>query len=285
MASSLGRFILSVASLPAMATPTLAHDFWLQPDTFHAAPGQPVPLRILIGDSAAVEHWETEWRKIVSFQDFGPNSGPNSGPAGVTDQLATIVPLNGAKPSIDRRDAVVRLHAPGTHMLAFTSNQTLSDLPADKFNPYAEHEGLVLPLAKRKAEATTGSNGRELYSRRAKVLVQVGRDATPGVTRPIGQTLEIVPARNPYALKPGEPLRLRIWFHGAPLPGASVVLERLGEGAKHGTPVISDSKGEVVFPIARGGQWKANVVWSYPITDPRADYETIFSSMTFGGPG
>ncbi|WP_295638657.1 DUF4198 domain-containing protein [Novosphingobium sp.] len=276
MASARRNLIVALAGFLAQATPALAHDFWLQPAVFHVKPGQPVPLRILIGDPAAVEHWETEWRKIVSFQDFGPDT--------VTDQLATIVPLNGAKPSIDRQDAVVRLHAPGTHMLAFTSNQTLSDLPAAQFNPYVAHEGLALPLAKRMADGTTAANGRELYSRRAKVLVQVGRVATSRVTRPIGQTLEIVPARNPYALKPGEPLRLRIWFHGAPLPGASVVLERLGEGATHGTPVVSDSHGDVVFLIDRGGQWKANVVWSYPITDPRADYETIFCSMTFGGP-
>ena len=277
MASERGHLTVILAGFLASATPALAHDFWLQPAMFRVAPGQPVALRILIGDPSAVEHWETEWRKIVSFQDFGPD--------GVTDQLATIVPLNGAKPSIDRQDAVVTLHAPGTHVLAFTSNQTPSDLPADQFNPYAEHEGLVLPLARRKADGTVGANGRELYSRRAKVLVQVGREATPGATRPIGQTLEIVPARNPYALKPGEPLRLRIRFHGVPLPGASVVLERLGEGATHGTPVVSDSHGDVVFPIERGGRWKANVAWSYPISDPRADFETIFCSMTFGGPG
>ena len=282
MARRRGHFIVAMAGILATATPASAHDFWLQPATFRASPGQPIPLRILIGDPSAVEHWETEWRKIVSFQDFGPD--------GVTDQLATIQPLNGAKPAMDRQDAVVTLRAPGTHMLAFTSNQTLSDLPADKFNPYAEHEGLALPLAKRKADGTSGSNGRELYSRRAKLLVQVGRNSnsrlnSDAVTRPIGQTLEIVPARNPYALKPGEQLRLRIWFHGAPLPGASVVLERLGEGAAHGTPVISDSNGDVTFPITRGAAWKANAVWSYPITDPRAEYETIFCSMTFGGIG
>jgi uncharacterized GH25 family protein len=167
-------------------------------------------------------------------------------------------------------------------MLAFTSNQSLSDLPADKFNAYAAHEGLTLPLAKRRADGTTGLNGRELYSRRAKALVQIGSDTTSVVTKPIGQTLEIVPSKNPYALMPGEPLRLRIWFHGAPLAGASVVLERLGEGAKHGTPVISDRNGEVTFKIGQDGDWKTNVVWSYPISDPRAEYETIFSSLTFG---
>ena len=274
MAIGTRKYLLSLAAFFAVAGPAVAHDFWLQPDAFHVAPRQAVSLRLLIGDPDAVEHWETEWRKIVSFQDFGP--------AGVTDLLASIIPLNGAKPSIDRQDAAVRFAVPGTHMLAFTSNQSLSDLPADKFNPYALHEGLTLPLARRRADATTGLNGRELYSRRAKALVQVGSVPTPGVTRPIGQTLEIVPWKNPYMLTPGEPLRLRIWFHGAPLAGASVVLEPLGDGARHGTPVISDRNGEVTFNIARGGNWKANVVWSYPISDPRADYETIFCSMTFG---
>ena len=36
---------------------------------------------------------------------------------------------------------------------------------------------------------------------------------------------------------------------------------------------------------ARTANEQGNVAWSYPISDPRADFETIFCSMTFGGPG
>ena len=121
-----------------------------------------------------------------------------------------------------------------------------------------------------------------LYSRRAKALVQVGAQATDTVSQPIGQTLEIVPERNPYLVKPGEPLRVVVWFHGSPLPGASVVLESLGAGATHGTPALTDSRGSASWPLPSKGDWKVNVVWSYPIDDPRADYETIFCSLTFG---
>ena len=269
------NYLFAIGALVALA-PAAAHDFWLQPMTFRAASGQPVPLRILIGEPDAVEHWETEWRKIVAFQDFGPT--------GVSDQLATISPLKGVKPTLDRQDAVVRLATGGTHMLAFVSNQSLSDLPADKFNAYAEHEGLALALDTRKRTGATNTNGRELYSRRAKALVQVGSKPTSNVTVPIGQTLEIVPDKNPYSLRAGEPLRLRIWFHGAPLAGASVVLERLGKDAVHGVPIISDTDGYVAFRIGAGAAWKANVVWSDPIVDPRADFETIFCSLTFGAP-
>lgn len=269
--------VLSAIIGMAFAQPATAHDFWLQPSAFHAVQGQPVSVRLLIGDPEKVEHWETEWRKIVTFQDFGPSA--------TVDLLATLVPLESAPLTIDRVDARVTLASPGTHLLAFASNHAVSDLPAEAFNAYAEHEGLALPLAKRQAEGRLSTNGRELYSRRAKALIQIGPLPTANVTVPIGQTLEIVPDTNPYALKPGEPLRVRIWLHGKPLAGASVVAECLEAGAKHGVAVLSDKDGYATFSIDGRVDWKVNVVWSYPITDPRADYETIFSSMTFGAMG
>jgi uncharacterized GH25 family protein len=264
-----------VAAIACFATrEARAHDFWIQPSTFHVTSGQPIALRFLIGEPGAVEHWQTEWRKIVSLQDVGPTA--------LTDQLLALRPLEGATPTVDRVDATVTLRAEGTHILAFASNQLLNELPADRFTSYALHEGLALPLSVRKAKGTSMTPGRELYSRRAKTLIQVGRNPSDTVSAPIGQTLEIVPDRSPYLLKAGEPLSVVIWFHGAPLPGASAVLERLGQGGTHGTPTVTDAKGRVSWPLPSSGDWKINVVWSYPIDDPRADYETIFCSLTFG---
>ena len=268
------RVVSAIAIASLVALDAQAHDFWLQPSVFQAMPGQSVELRMLIGDPGAVEHWETEWRKVVSLQDFAPTA--------VHDLLAALHPLNGTKPELTRVDATVTLAGEGTHILAFASNQQLSELPAEQFTSYALHEGLALPLAGRKANGKTKAAGRELYSRRAKALVQVGAQATDTVSQPIGQTLEIVPERNPYLVKPGEPLRVVVRFHGSPLPGASVVLESLGAGATHGTPALTDSRGSASWPLPSKGDWKVNVVWSYPINDPRADNETVFCSLTFG---
>lgn len=269
--------VFIAAASVVTASAAIAHDFWLQPSAFRVARGQPIAVSIMIGDPDAAEPWELEWRKVVAFQDFGP--------AGIADLQDTLRPLNGAKPSLGRADATVRLTVPGTHILAFTSNHAVNDLPAAEFNAYAEHEGLAEPLAQRRREGRMAANGREIYSRRAKALIQVGPTPSGNATARIGQTLELVPERNPYALKPSEPLRLRVWFHGAPLAGASVVLERLGPGAKHGDPVLSDKQGYVSFPTQPGVAYKANVVWSYAIVDPRAEYETIFCSLVFGGTG
>ena len=267
----LSRILAPLALL--LATPAAAHDFWIEPDAFRAESGMPVALRFLVGEPGAVEHWSTEWRKIVSLQDFGPD--------GVTDLAASIRPIDLPETPLEAVDATVSLAGAGSHVLAFVSNHAVSELPAAEFEDYARHEGLAHLIGLRAAAGKSAANGRELYSRRAKALIQIGLRTTDSVSRPIGQTLEIVPLTNP-ALASGTPLRLRVLFHGAPLAGASVVLEALGPEARHGEPQITDAKGEVSFTPDRTGSWKAATIWSYPIEDSRADYETIFSTLIFG---
>ena len=268
----LSRILAPLALL--LAAPAAAHDFWIEPDAFRAEPGTPVALRFLVGEPGAVEHWSTEWRKIVSLQDFGPD--------GVTDLAARIRPANPPETPLEAVDATVSLAGAGTHVVAFVSNHAVSELPAAEFEDYARHEGLAHLIALRAAAGKSAANGREVYSRRAKALVQVGKRATDTVSRPIGQTLEIVPLGNPLLLPREAPLRLLVLFHGAPLAGARVTLHPLGTSAEHGEPQVTDADGTVAIYLEQRGAWKAATIWSYPIEDPRADYETIFSSLTFG---
>lgn len=268
-----GRFAALLIALAA-AAPAAAHDFWLQPDRFRIEPGDSVTLSILIGEPGAVEPWALEWRKVASFQDFAPDH--------MFDLQAQLDPLEGREPGPNRADATFTLSMPGTHMLAFASHHALSDLPADHFNAYLEHEGLAGVIAHRKANGRERANGREIYSRRAKALVQVGPAPTDSVSRPIGQTLELVPERNPLALATGEPLLVRVLFRGKPLAGASVVLESLAADAVKAAPQVTDIAGRVTFPAPGAGAHKLNVVWGAPIVDPRADYETVFASLTWG---
>lgn len=248
-----------------------AHDFWLDLPAYRAESGQPIDLRFLIGDSGKAEGWETAWRKIVSLRSYGP--------AGVRDQQADI------RTAPDRGDGGARvvLTEPGTHVIAFETMQSESDLPADEFTAYAGHEGLTPVLeARRRAGTSKTARGRELYSRRAKALVQVGADPSANVTLPLGQTLELVPTANPYALEPGARLMMTVLYRGRPLAGASVALETLDRVAPHAKGEISDAQGHVTFAMPAMGRWRATVVWSVPCTHPRADYDTVFASLTFG---
>ncbi len=259
-----------LALLLGIATPAAAHDFWIDIASHRVADGAPVALRFLIGDLDAVEPWDTQWRKLISLRDYGP--------AGVVDLQAGIR----VKTPADPGGATASLAGAGTHVIAFESALAENDIDAAAFNAYAAHEGLAPALAARRAAGTEAMRGRETYSRRAKALVQIGPTATANATRAIGQTLEITPQSNPFALEPGQPLVLRVDWHGKPLPGASVVLEPLDGKPAHGTPVITDAQGHARFPTPTPGRWRANVVWTQSITHPRAEFDTVFSSLTFG---
>ncbi len=264
------RWILLVAALAAV--PAVAHDFWLQPRGFSFAEPRAVPLIIFVGHGPARQRWGVPLDHVIQFKSFGPG--------GTIDRKPELTLLS------PEGDGTLKFTRPGTHLLAFQSTWTPSDLPAVRYTSYAREEGLTLPLEQRVRTGTTEANGRELYSRRAKAIIQIGPvDARQGqlATRRLGLSLEIVPERNPYALKPNERLPVRIFFEGKPLAGALVKLTNLDFDTRPVETNRSDALGRASFSVPDRGAWLINVIWSKPITgNPVADFQTTFSSLTFG---
>ena len=197
------RFAFAVVAAMACAiTPAAAHDFWLEPDTFNTAKGKPIDVNFMIGHADKREHWALKWERVIALASHGPD--------GINDHLATVRPMSdddkgGARPAFLQE---------GTHVLAFESRQSFIELEAEKFNGYVKKEGLSFIADDREAKGTEDQPGTEVYGRRSKLLIQVGDTPTQNATRPIGQTLEIVPEKNPYALKDGEALPVRVLFRG-----------------------------------------------------------------------
>ncbi len=263
---------LALFACALAATPAFAHDFWLQPRDFSiAAPGA-VVLAIYVGHGPDRQRWGVGIDRVIQFVSFGPDGKADRKP-----ELTLRAP--GA-------DGVLRLTKPGTHLLAFQSAPTPSDLPAVRFNSYLRDEGLTIPLADRAQAGRDTANGREIYSRRAKAIVQIGpidkRQGSVALKR-LGLTLEVVPEHHPLTLKPGEALPVRIFFRGAPLAGATVKLTNLDADAKPVATQRTDGAGRAAFLVPRRGKWLVNTIWSTKIANRQnADYETIFSSLTFG---
>ena len=258
--------------LAIAAAPLVAHDFWIQPLRFQTAVGQPFPATFLVGHAAFRQRWDLGADHILLLNDFFGSSR--------RDVRADLKPIGGAT------DLVTRFDTPGLHVLAMQSTFALSDLPAIRFNDYAKAEGLALVIAARQQAGATGSNGRERYSRRAKALVQVGVQSTANTqiaTRAIGLKLEIVPERNPYALDATRMLPVRVMYKGRRLPGATVKLTSLEFDAKPLASAKTDRNGHASVKVPPVGDWLVNVIWSEPVTgDPKADFDTTFSSLTFG---
>ena len=265
-------FALSAVALVAGQS-VAAHDFWLLPSQFAVAPGAPLSIGFMIGHANEVEPWNLTWERLASLRSYGPN--------GVTDHQASVTPTT----KVAAGGAQIALQGEGTHAVVMESYHSTSTLEATKFNDYIKLEGLTAAIDRRAATGATGKPGRELYSRRAKALVQVGGRVTDLPLRPIGLTLEIVPERNPYAPATTTKFPVRVLFQGRPLVGALIDLTALGTGTEPTQPQRTDAAGRATFDIPRTGNWKINTIWARPVDGrPETDFDTVFASLTFGYP-
>lgn len=266
------RKLLATAMLLPLATHALAHDVWIQPARFRVAADRPLPLTILTGHGKDRQRWPGDASYITMLANLAP-----TGRVDLRDRFRTFSRAV---------DLFVNLRIPGLHIFTMQTSFTPSDVPFGRFNDYVREEGLTPIIQERLRAGTFSTRGREIYARRAKALVQAGTSTgrpDPRATKPLGLSLEIVPERDPYALGKGRILPVHVVYEGRRLPGALVKLRDLQHDEEPVAKQISDRNGRAVFRIPATGQWLINVVWSKPLKgDVRADFETTFSSLTFG---
>jgi len=271
----------------------LAHAFWLQPASFRVAVGAAVPLRLLVGQNFAGTNWTRPTRRVRRFVRFGPTPADSAElrPALLADSLAPTL----------------RCSAPGTHVVALTSQLAFIELPAAQFTAYLREEGLGLALRQRQeADESTTKPGREAYRRCAKALVLATRGpalppaaADTAYRRVLGLPLELVPEQNPYRLRPGAALTVRVLSQGQPVAGAQVQVWRPTPltGPHHtpmpGTPAIthfatySNAQGRVLLRLPDAGPYLLATVRmeaAPAALASRADWLSTWASLTFGGP-
>ncbi len=267
------RKIMLAVAAGLIAFPALAHDFWIQPQTFWARPGDRVPMVLLVGHGAARQRSTIPANRFTLFRSSGAN--------GIANRMGEMT-VGAAS------DATLAFDTPGTFVVFFSTGGVPSELPAPRFNEYATAEGLSQVLARRAANGTSNRPGREIYSRRGKTIVQVGPPGSapqPQITKPVGLGLEIVPLNNPYALGKSSVMAVQVLYLGRPLAGALVKLNNLDSDARPVETHPTDATGRATFRARRAGRWQFNVVWSQPLANnPTADFMTTFSSLTFGFP-
>lgn len=250
------------------AVPLLAHDMWMEPTTFLPQTGQIVAVRLRVG------------------QDLLGDPLPRD-PALVNQFV--FVDASGRKPVIghDGSDPAgyLRVASPGLVVVGYRSNPSSVELPPDKFNDYLKQEGLDTIAALRARRNETAANAHELFSRCAKSLVLSGPATSTQKDRQLGFTLELVAERNPYTLRAGEELPVRLTYENRPLAGALVIaMNRLHPGSRQA--IRTDRDGRVRLRLEPGGMWLVKAVHMIP--SPRgvnAEWTSYWASLTFEVPG
>lgn len=246
-----------------------AHDLWLIPPAA-AGPGKPVVVR------------------AVSGSDF-PTGDHAPDPAAFTKRL--VVKPDGTTADLDAagKDADAGLlrftpAAPGVYVAAVRTAPKLITLDAAAFNEYLVSDGLPHIYRLRAKEKTLDQPGRERYSKSPKVLVKVG-DGPGDPTKPVGLPLEVVPLRDPFGVKPGDALRVRVLFDGKPLADANLGWAHPGGGELPAGTVRTDGRGEALVPVANPGPMTIRLTH---MTRPKAaeyEWESFWTTLTWIVPG
>jgi Domain of unknown function (DUF4198) len=266
---TLGRRLSALVLPLLMAGAAQAHDFWLEPVRMSLDKPGVVSLEAKIGHGDGSERWAGGPVRVVRYTVDGPG--------GRIDRTQAFKQAGAATD-------MLRLDAPGAHMIALETSPVISVLQPAKFESYLKEEGLTPILALRKARGLQSQPGRESYSRRAKALLQVGPvdDAAVALaTKANGAMLEIVPMQHPMRVADGASLPITILYRGRPLAGAQVALHRVGGSSATLARVVTGRDGTAAVALPGRGSYRLNTVWSVPQKSAKADYATIFASLTF----
>jgi uncharacterized GH25 family protein len=267
--------LAGVGAAALLGAPAAAHDFWIQPARFWLAPGSATPMTLQVGHGPDRQRSALPLRRITRFEAATP--------AGKTLDLRGGLTLGGTA-----ADGALSFPGPGAYVVALESDVgAQTHLPGDRFTAYAKDDGLAPALEARARSGLDGADASERYSREAKAIVQVGtpgQGAQDAVTRPLGLRLEIVPQVSPYAAVRGEALPVQVLYEGRPLANALIKLTDLAHDAAPAAAQRTDAEGRAAFTIPRAGNWLLNVVWTKPLRGEAVDFETAFSSLSFGFP-
>tara|TARA_Y100000034_G_C6804453_1_gene361095 strand:+ start:217 stop:1035 length:819 start_codon:yes stop_codon:yes gene_type:complete len=262
-------YIVTAICLLVTSINAQAHDFWLEPAVYRSQNPSSIALQFKVGHKEDTSHWNLAWDRIVALRTYSSD--------GVTDMAASVVPKTSMLPGMAKTATL----SPGSHIIGLESYHATSVLKAKKFNQYAEEEGLIDILSYREARGQNDIAGKELYSRKAKTIVQVGDVVTSNALKPIGHTLEIVPLEHPYTLT-SDTLSVQVLFKGKPLSNALIDALSLVDHNAREQAITTDSEGKATFKFEVQGPVILTTVWGVPLSSSaEADFETYFASLTF----
>jgi len=253
----------SVCATVLLASGALGHDFWIEPSTYRAEAGATVALHLRVGMQFEGEEVARDPKLTRRFFAIGPDGGH------------AVSGEDGASPA-----GTLTLLAPGIYVIGYRSNRKFIEIEPKLFHEYLEEEGLADIIERRRKLGEADKPGREWYSRCAKLLVAVDSGGE-GFDRRLGFELELVPEKNPYTLKPGDALPVRLLFRGEPLAGALIEAETKGRPeAKQQVRTDSDGRAVLRFPVA--GPWLLAVVHMERTAEgSEADWESWWGSLVF----
>ncbi len=257
--------ILRVLSLLAFPTIALAHDFWIEPSTFRPTAHSTVSIRLRVGqDYLGDPVARRATSQLIRFDALSANG------------TAPVIGVEGEEPA-----GVVEIESDGMTIVSYESTPSYVELTEEKLAQYLRDEGLERIQDGRRKSKFAGLPWKENYSRCVKSLLWTGRGPANVYKKAVGMTLELIPEKNPYAMKGSGELPVQLLYRGKPLAGALVVaIPKLAPNRR--MALRSDAQGRVHLKLHSAGEWLIKAVEIVPARPGLAgQWESFWASLTF----
>ena len=256
--------LLAMVLFIASGVSAAAHDTWLIPDKFSVAPKSVVTLDLTSG---------MEFPKL----DVGPKpERVESAKCRLARRTFEMRDKSAAANSLQLKG---ELAEPGVATLWVKLPPKALELKPDEVEHYLEE---VSPPKERRREWAEmhPKRWRELYAKHQKTFVRVGQPSQPDMSwrEPVGTFLEIVPEKDPTAVKAGDEFPVRVLKDGAPLAGFS--LNAVAANQAKGETRQTDAEGRVTFRLEKPGAWLLRGTDIRKSSKPDTDWESHFVTLT-----
>lgn len=267
-----------------------SHDMYLKLDTYFLQPDTPATIKLFNGTFEKSENVIDRNRMIdVSIVGNGVRERIDSTQWSEKDSMTLLSFKTGA---------------PGTYVAGLSTYARNLEMDAKAFNDYLAHDGVTDMLEWRKANGALEQAANEKYSKHVKTIFQVGDKKTDDWNVNLGYPIEFIPLSNPYNLKEGDRLSVKLLSKGVPLTNQLITIDSK-EAHSHGhdhnststnhehgdtdhghhhngsAQVRTDKNGEFTVELTNSGSWFLRTIHMIETTEADLTHESNWATLTF----
>ncbi len=176
----------------------------------------------------------------------------------------------------------------GTGLGGVAAHPDYIALPAELFENYLIHEGMVDAVAEFQATNKLGTI-RERYTKHAKGVFQVGELLTDDYKHALDYKVEIFVEQNPGSIKVGDEMSIQVLLDGNPLENQQVFVSYASKEVPENATVPESSEyslrtneeGRATFKITKKDKWYIQLIHMVKVDDEDADWESNWSTINF----
>ena len=274
------KAFLTASTVFACIHPAVSHEYWVEPIAYELKRGDSINANMKNGTDFRGTSYPYISSEIVTFE-----ATTSAGKTPITGR-------DGDRPAVALKTSSNGLHA----VSFFNTASTIVFNDYEKFKSYFVSEGAEKLITRHEELGFPKEKIKEVYSRCAKALVQVGDADAQDLDQHTGMPAELIALQNPYALEAGKPIQVKMTWMEKPYGNAQVrVFEKLGEDAD-GKPVVTETRprtnkdGIISFIPKAGAEYLLSSVViidnksPFFMEDTDAHWESYWASLTFKSP-